>query len=410
MKRKKLLSVVLVLLICLVAAFFSACGGSGEKTRLYPVVKNGKWGYINNEGKVVIEPQFDMAYDFSEGLALVAKFGADNLKDDRYGYIDETGKFVIEPKFHSQSRTFTSSAASSYQFSEGMAVLPSSWFAEKGAAIYTPEKTVCIDKTGKVLFELDSNYKVESAFSEGLLPVKVKKPDDIWRDDDVGKIYKYGYVDRTGKFVIEPRELARALPFHEGLAAVQVYGDVTATSNTRFKYGFIDKTGKFVIEPQYDKASSFFEGLAAVDNSTYQEQWKYIDPTGKPVIDYSAAATKPTAVGDFHDGLAAITTEIGTAFIDKSGKQAIPRTFYDLNQFSEGLKWASLGEAKFQMIDTTGKIVAEPVFPADKKNVTVSDFKGGVARVIAGGEDYHWSLIYVDKYGKIIWNENDLIG
>jgi hypothetical protein len=50
------------------------------------------------------------------------------------------------------------------------------------------------------------------------------------------------------------------------------------------------------------------------------------------------------------------------------------------------------------------------VFPANKKNLTVGDFKGGVARVIAGGEDYHWSLIYVDQYGKIIWDENDLIG
>ena len=35
-------------------------------------VKNdGKWGYIDKKGKVVIEPQFDDASDFSEGFAKV---------------------------------------------------------------------------------------------------------------------------------------------------------------------------------------------------------------------------------------------------------------------------------------------------------------------------------------------------
>ena len=51
-----------------------------------------KYGYIDKNGKVVIEPQFDYAYPFSEGLAHVNK-------DAKYGFIDKSGKVVIEPQF-----------------------------------------------------------------------------------------------------------------------------------------------------------------------------------------------------------------------------------------------------------------------------------------------------------------------
>src|SRR2546421_11859187 len=69
-------------------------GQSGQPApRLRPIQQNGKWGYIDGTGKVVIEPRFSWAEEFSEGLA------AFENEDGKYGYIDETGKVVIEPKF-----------------------------------------------------------------------------------------------------------------------------------------------------------------------------------------------------------------------------------------------------------------------------------------------------------------------
>ena len=41
---------------------------------------------------MVVEPQYDYAYSFSDGLALVGK-------DGKCGFIDKTGKVVIEPKY-----------------------------------------------------------------------------------------------------------------------------------------------------------------------------------------------------------------------------------------------------------------------------------------------------------------------
>ena len=51
---------------------------------------DGRWGFIGPDGKVAIEPQFDLAWDFSNGLALVEKEGM-------FGYIDASGTYVWEP-------------------------------------------------------------------------------------------------------------------------------------------------------------------------------------------------------------------------------------------------------------------------------------------------------------------------
>ncbi len=52
------------------------------------VQKDGKWGYINKTGKVVIPLQYDDAYSFYEGLAVVKK-------DGKYGFINKTGNIIV---------------------------------------------------------------------------------------------------------------------------------------------------------------------------------------------------------------------------------------------------------------------------------------------------------------------------
>jgi hypothetical protein len=50
---------------------------------------NGKWGYIDKEGKEVIPIKYDWARSFSEGLACVKLNG-------KWGYIDKEGKEYFE--------------------------------------------------------------------------------------------------------------------------------------------------------------------------------------------------------------------------------------------------------------------------------------------------------------------------
>ena len=53
---------------------------------------NGKYGFIDENGNWVIEPQFDDAFDFSEGLAIVEVEG-------KWGYIRPDGTWAIKPQF-----------------------------------------------------------------------------------------------------------------------------------------------------------------------------------------------------------------------------------------------------------------------------------------------------------------------
>lgn len=59
---------------------------------LAAVDKEGKLGYVDAEGNVVVTPQFKEANDFSEGLAAV-QLGY------KWGYIDKEGKFAVKPEF-----------------------------------------------------------------------------------------------------------------------------------------------------------------------------------------------------------------------------------------------------------------------------------------------------------------------
>jgi hypothetical protein len=82
---------------------------------------------------------------------------------------------------------------------------------------------------------------------------------------------KWGYIDPTGKYVINP-QFDRAEYFSERLARVE-FGS---------KAGFVDKSGKYVINPQFDGALNFAAGMAPVRMG---DRWGYIDKGGKYVID-----------------------------------------------------------------------------------------------------------------------------
>ena len=57
---------------------------------LAAVRQSGHWGFVNPSGKFVINPQFDEAASFTNALARVKVGG-------RTGYIDASGKYIWNP-------------------------------------------------------------------------------------------------------------------------------------------------------------------------------------------------------------------------------------------------------------------------------------------------------------------------
>ena len=70
---------------------------------LAPVQIGYLWGYIDNLGKIVINPQFYDAGPFTDGLARARLYGDEELKD---GFVDKAGKVVIQPTFNYANNFF----------------------------------------------------------------------------------------------------------------------------------------------------------------------------------------------------------------------------------------------------------------------------------------------------------------
>ena len=85
------------LIVLLVLSVLFGCQKSSDQTSSQiagsPVTK-----VTEQTGRVVINPQFDAALHFADGLAAV-RIGDENT--GKWGYIDKQGKMVVNPQFDS---------------------------------------------------------------------------------------------------------------------------------------------------------------------------------------------------------------------------------------------------------------------------------------------------------------------
>lgn len=288
---------------------------------LAAVVTQQRLGYINKSGNFAISPDLEFdpisifregAYQFSEGLARIAIAG-------RWGYINAAGQFMIQPQFDSAD-----------PFSEGL------------ARVEVDGRYGYIDHQGDFL--ISPLYKSAAAFREGLAGIEVGD--------------RFGYINRQGEMVIRP-QFDTADEFKQGLARVTLHD----------KYGFINKMGELVIPAQFDVAHNFAEGLARV---RWQEAYGYIDRTGKIVI--------PPQFDDtfsFTEGLALVRQRQKYGYVNAAGKQVIACQFADAYPFAGQLAAVKLNQ-RWGFIDHTGKIVVEPQFE------DAGSFNYGLAAVKVG--------------------------
>jgi hypothetical protein len=333
--------------------------------------ETGLYGYVRRDGSI-IEPQFDYAVPFSDGLAAVAPRGA-----YRFGIIDENGMMVVRPQFRRLG-----------SFSEDLAP----------AAIH-PGRFGFIDRAGE--FVIPPQFATADTFRDGMAQVTIADGPRV-----------YGFIDTSGRQVI-PCRYESVRDFSEGFAAVELNG----------RWNFIDKTDRLLLTEWVEvTAWGFSEGLAAVRKNGL---WGYIDTRGTFVIPPRFSYISP-----FDSGRAVVSErDDPSRIIDTTGRFVTGKTYPWMSRYSEGLAFVQEGEGfqRFRCIDIQGETVLSP----DKLTGLhwASDFEQGLALVLSEekygyinrsgdvvikpqfvqAEDFSSNLARIATRKNMIWNEVETV-
>jgi hypothetical protein len=322
----------------LLAVSVSGVCCAGSRNEPLVVVRNGKYGYIDHEGKVIIRPQFIWAEDFWHGLGTVYVCGRyvsiDSLgalfplriaveghlepkkKGERFGFVDASGQFRIAPTFEE--------------------VLP---FSDGFAAVRSGQKWGFIDTSGHVVIQ--PRFTAAFYFREGVATAEL--------DSESGFVL----IDTSG------RVIADQLQYVDFIAN----GRVPAQHGE--KSGYLDLAGKVAIPFVYDGVAAFSGGLAAVKKG---EKWGYVNRDGDAVI-----SPKFDHAGQFASGLAPARIGPYSGFIDKSGEFVFSLAFDQAPGFLAGDEESDLliaptdvsrfwtADRRFGYVNTTGRVIWGPI-------------------------------------------------
>lgn len=262
------------------AMMFTACDPDtktpeGDTTKLWPAGVNGEtlYGYINKSGDMVIKANYDRAYGFSCGWALVAE-GSDKT------YIDKNGKSAKVPDtdtyytyFYHDYITFKEGGLFGKWDNNFVVAIPADYkaigmTADNGYCFFSEDgkKYGFLDKNGKVVIADDYDYT--ATFDEGICVVGETKSDEM----------RYAVIDTKGNELIE---MQKKNLYMLGDSRIAYYND------SKKKCGMWDKRGE-EIGSTYDDIDPFTCGLALVEKN---DKYGFIDKNGNEVIDlqYHAA-------------------------------------------------------------------------------------------------------------------------
>lgn len=334
-------------------------------TNLFPIVVSGKYGFVDIDGNVVIDPIYTWADTFRDGMAPVGL-------DDKYGFVDSTGQTRV---------------AIAYD-------MVSAFFSEGFAGVREKELWGFVSDQGCGLG--NAEYTAVRHFTEGKAAVE---RGGVW-----------GYIDRCGQNVAR-HTFAEADFFSCGLARVVREGQVlfldedgtaralgsykdvgqrfmedrVQVQDSRGLWGFVDKAGNCVVPCQYAGLSSFHESYAV-----FYEKRKagFLLRNG----DLAFGGSRFDEALDFSDGCAPVRDRGGWYLMQASGDRIGPIACDRLWTFQNGFgRFDAMTKTGF--LDVNGKVA----IPAQYDNV--DDFEYGLARV-----EFDDKFGYVNTHGKMVWS------
>lgn len=190
-----------------------------------------KFGFIDRSGKTVIPFQYDMAGSFSSGLAPV---GMGDFIDGQVGFINQNNTAFIPLKYGGAG-----------EFRNGLA------FVRRGS--YFDFEYGFIDDMGREVIPL--KFGNTNGFSDDVAIVKSDANKTLnslaLNPNDKQEIFQI--INRKGEILATLKGYWYIKDFKEGLAGFRL---------KEGKAGFIDKKGNVVIQPIYDSLGDFEYGYA----------------------------------------------------------------------------------------------------------------------------------------------------
>jgi len=275
-----------------------------QTERLQRFRKNGLYGFINSSRDTVAVAQWDYVDDFFAGKARVEY-------KSKWGMINAKGAYVIPPEYDKITNVsdegivrLTLNGLIGYKHVDSGVMISAIQWQEAGPFY-----------KGFAMVKKDNHYGIINTKGTEVCPpiydyiYDISAPQEMVR---VKKDEKLGFINAARKLTI-PVKFSHAEDFSDGLALVQVAGsevfeyiDKTGKSILRapagimpgkftegyalvlkgntdaYKAGFINKLGKIVIPIEWDDATEFYNGHAAVKRNG---KWGYINKSGKLVVD-----------------------------------------------------------------------------------------------------------------------------
>jgi hypothetical protein len=369
--------------------------------QLFPFVHNGKWGFMNHEGKVMIQAKFDFVEAFSQGRAAAGM-------NDLYGFIDPMGAWVIQPQFSDVLPfRFNLSVVFNQNKEAGLMNLFGEWILKPAFSdiIIINDEKVWVENDGKfLLYDIKKNKFSETEFNEisdfvdglalvsdqkgfSLIDLKgnirfsyseeflrfgdlflVNSGDSLALVDDENNVVlpydvydfasfnsggltpfvlrdKLGYVDNEGKIIISTR--LDVFPNWELFAGFS-NGYAKSYNLKTKKYGLIDPMGSWILPPKYNDVS-FFSNILAVQIT---DKWEFINLSGQRlnlgVFDRAES---------FQNGVALVFRGGMVGLINAKGEFLVPLEMRKINRLTdEFLRWEDQ-EGKFWFGGNDGKLI-----------------------------------------------------